>query len=750
MIPEPRYQLFSVLSIFSILSFSCQDISYQEKVISLENYQVEEGFELSVIASEPFLDAPVTLDFDAKGRVWVAELRGYMMNLEGIGEDTPNGRITILEDLDKDGIADHAKVFLDSLILPRAIAHVYDGLLYAEPPNLWFVEIQDDKPGKKTLVDSIYSDAGNVEHQPNGLMMNIDNWIYNANSNFRYRKKGESWIKEPTSYRGQWGITKDNIGRIYYNTNSNQMKGDFALPNTIIQNQYYSPTASTNQTLTPNQRVYPLHATSVNRGYIPGVLDESDMLVNVTSVCGPLVYRGDQFPEEYNLNSFVCVPEANLIKRNILEFDGITVSARQAWDDKEFIASTDEGFRPVNLFTGPQGDMYIVDMHRGVIQHKAFITQYLTKQLADKKLDTIIGMGRILKVKNSKKPLDKIPDFNSLNNIKIIGLLESSNSWVRDKAQQMIIEKADMNGVVDLIKSVHQNNQYYTQIHALYALEGLGALSFDILQNMTLSSTLAPETISHILILMRDFATYENSSDMLSMATQLLKSNESAIHYYLAASLGSWLQFDKDKFLPVLAEISSRYPETTTHQEAVTSSLAGLEELYLDSFNPENLIANMLKTVVQNKKENQPNPIFVNVSVNEDSRTTGLKLFRSICSACHSHSGEGIPDIGPPLKDSEYVKGSVLRLASVILHGMSGPLHVNNKLHEFNTVMPGIALNNSISDQDIVDIISYLQNAFVQDGKGITPADIKKLRSFTPKNGSMFTEEELLGIEFDK
>jgi hypothetical protein len=146
-----------------------------------------------------------------------------------------------LEDLDKDGVVDNSKVFLDKLVLPRAMALVYGGLLYVDGPKLWFVEIKNDKPGKKMLVDPIYAEGGNVEHASNGLMMNIDNWIYNADYNFRYRLQNGKWLKEPTSRRGQWGITKDNFGRLYYNNNSTQLQSDFVLPNRIIKNKYFRP-----------------------------------------------------------------------------------------------------------------------------------------------------------------------------------------------------------------------------------------------------------------------------------------------------------------------------------------------------------------------------------------------------------------------------------------------------------------------------------------------------------------------------
>src|SRR5690606_26596043 len=220
--------------------------------------------------------------------------------------------------------------------------------------------------------------------------MNLDNWIYNANSNFRYRLNDGKWLKEPTSFRGQWGISHDNFGRLYFNNNSRQLLGDYMLPNRLVRNRYYVPKKGVNQRLTNDERVYPVQAVPVNRGYEEGILDKDSVQVEVTAACGPLVYRGGAFPAGYDQNVFVCVPEANLIKRNILTFYGDSTSAKQAWEGKEFLTSLDEGFRPVSLSNGPDGSMYIIDMHRGVIQHYAFLSPYLKKKSKELHLDTII------------------------------------------------------------------------------------------------------------------------------------------------------------------------------------------------------------------------------------------------------------------------------------------------------------------------------------------------------------------------
>lgn len=742
-----RVAYISIL-ILSAFIVGFKIISFEEPKISLENYKIEEGFELSVIASEPFFKAPVSMDFDNQGRMWVVEMIGYMPNLEGIGEDEANGRISILEDLDKDGVIDRSKTFLDKLVLPRGLAHVYGGLLYVDGPKLWFVEIKNDKPGKKTLVDPIYAEGGNVEHSSNGLMMNIDNWIYNSNYNFRYQLKNGKWLKEPTSYRGQWGITKDNFGRLYYNNNSTQLQGDYVLPNRAIRNKYFKPMIAEGQKLT-NNKVFPIHQTSVNRGYQKGILDEKGYLVNVTAACGPLVYRGGSFPEKFNQNAFVCVPEANLIKRNVLNFENTQTVANQAIAEKEFIASTDEGFRPVNLFNGPDGAIYIVDMHRGIIQHKAYISQYLTEQLADKKLDTLQNAGRILKVVHKSSKLHAIPDLSKATTKELLAFLSHPNGWLRDRSQHLLMIKNDKTIIKDLIALTKSSNEFSRAIHALYVLDGLNALTLAMLSDI-INQSKQPETIAHALGLLERFATPQNLAKMKAIGTQLLAQNNEKIDLYLAFSVNSWLKISEETFLPILSQIEKRYTEKKVFQEAITSSLEGKEELYLKTQSPNAILKTNLTLALNNHQKKELNPIFVKEKNVVDNRTKGLQLFRTVCSACHGADGKGIQDLAPPLKGSEYIDGSMKRLASIILHGLSGPITVNGKLYQLNNEMPGLATNKDISDQDIADIIRFTQNAFAKEGKNITVEEVKKLRDRKPAGGGLFNEKQLLETDFEK
>ena len=733
-----------VLSVlyFSLVMFtSCtpEKIKHPQQNISFENYKVEPGFELQLVAKEPLIVAPVAIDFDNQGRIWVVEMRGYMPDLAGNGEDKPTGRISILEDFDENGIAQTSKVFLDSLVLPRALAHVYGGLLYAEPPNLWFVEIDNDKPGKRTLVDSMYAVGGYVELQPNGLMMNIDNWIYSANSTSRYRMKDGKWLREPTTFRGQWGIAKDNYGRLYYNYNEAQLAGDHVLPNAIINNPFFVPKESENKLLTENQRVYPLHPTTVNRGYEAGILTGDSLLNKFTAACGPLVYRGDQFPHEYDQNVFVCEPQANLIKRNILSFDGVRTIAKQASDSNEFVAAKDESFRPVTLTNAPDGSMYVVDMHRGILEHRAVSTPYYRNGIAEKKLDTLLNGGRILRIKNKNQALAKFPDFMKAKDAELVNMLGSNNGWVRDRAQQLLVERKATDVIPQLVSLAKDGRKPVTAVHALYTLEGLNGLTFELLLDVVAAAD--PMEGAHALLLLERYASKENASKMVELLNKLAERRNPVIDLYAAISIGAWNKISPDVFMPLLKQFSEKYPKEIIIQEAVVNSVAGHEEEFRKL--PNKQLDSMLAVTLKNKKENKVNAVLVQRQMPLDERANGRVLFLKTCAGCHGADGEGIEHVGPPLRESEYVHGSLDRLAMIILNGLEGPIHINNKEYRFNGAMPNFG--NNFSDSEIADIISYLRNSYVTTrGNSI---DAKRISVWRKKTTGTLTEEKLKAIK---
>jgi len=707
--------------------------------------KVEDGFEVKLIAAEPMVTTPVAMSFDHKGRMWVVEMNGYMPDTLGTGEDKPTGKIIILEDKNKDGIADERKLVIDSLVLPRAICLIEDGILVAEPPNLWYYELKNDKPVKRTLVDDKYAGEGNVEHQPNGLLRALDNWIYNAKSSKRYRKQGDKWLIENTHFRGQWGLSQDKYGRLYYNDNSSNVISDYFSPGFGAANKNQRGVDGFSERTVPNNRVYPIRPTpGVNRGYSAGILDDSLKLVNFTAACSPLIYRGDLFGSAFDFNAFVAEPSANLIKRNILTENGYVVKGEQAYKGKEFLASVDERFRPVSLYNGPDGALYIVDMYRGIIQHKTYVTPYLSGQIKARNLTLPLACGRIYKVvpKGKKTVFTDIPNDYE----KLVGLLGSSNGFVRDMAQQTLID-GKYKQAIPLLKSVlKQTSNPLQVIHALWTLEGLSALETNevlaLLKNTEWPIRMQTFAVLPSVINQSSYKYYINALN------EIVANNDELAAPYVAFLARYIKPFNESAADELLVNLVKKYPNSNFVSDAVISNLAYREESFKETiakFEPDtNLKINKhLQSVITAYNNAQKNR---DPKVLAKQYPKGSALFLSTCQTCHSADGNGIASLAPPLNKSQWVNGDKNTLLSIVLFGLTGPVNVNGHVYQAPEIagdMPGIGHSEEISDEDIAQLLSFIRSSWQNNAGKVDVKDVVSVRQKFKSRQKAFTVEEL-------
>ncbi|HSU49905.1 MAG TPA: c-type cytochrome [Segetibacter sp.] len=712
----------------------------------IKKMHVEDGFTVKLVAAEPLTTAPVALNFDEKGRIWVVEMEDYMPDTVGTGEDQPLGKVVVLSDKNGDGQMDDRKVVLDSLVLPRAICLIGNGILVAESPNLWYYDLKNDRAVNKTLVDAKYAEGGNVEHQPNGLFRALDNWIYSAKSAKRYRKKGDKWIIEKTHFRGQWGITQDDQGRLFYNTNSENLLGDYFSPGLGATNENQRSVSGYIRKIVADNRVFPAHPTpGVNRGYMQGVLDDSLRLVNFTAACGPVIYNGDLFDKQYYGNAFVAEPSANLIKRNILTENGYKIDGREAYTKKEFLASEDERFRPVSLYVGPDGAMYVIDMYRGIIQHKTYLTPYLKNEIKKRELTQPLSCGRIYKIVPENKNAEAVKFTKDPN--QLVSLLKHPNGWVRNKAQQLLLDGKYTTAAASLRKNLAATNNPLGIIHSLWTMEGLGLLqSADVLPLLKQSDNNLRTQALSVLPSILNKANYQV---YLPVLQKMANQDDSLPAPYIAFIANSIKPLNAVASKQLLLSLTKKYAANPYVADAIISTLHNQETAFFKEalrVSPDSNVAifTQLKRVMNDVARSKGNS---NAGDIAKMYPKGAKLFGTICQTCHGKDGNGVPSLAPPLNNSEWVVGDKSKLVSIILYGLTGPIKVAGKVYkapEINGDMPSIGASKEFTDEDIAQVANFIRSSWLNKAtEKVNAMDVTNARKKYKGREKTFTMDEL-------
>ena len=565
-----------------------QEVSKESPPLSpadaLKTFFLPPGYSIELVASEPLVQDPVAIDWDLEGRLWVVEMAGYMRNVAGANERDPVGRVVVLQDENGDGRMDKRTVFADGLVLARAVKVLDRGVLVGEPPNAWLMRDTngDLRMDAKELVTNQY---GRLEADPqnnaNEFYWSLDNWMHVAASDIELRLKNGAFEVRRTLRRGQWGVAADDAGRIYRNTNESALHVDlvptsyFARnPNLLRTRGSYDRLADDNPDLNLVWPVRPTPAT--NRAYQFGILRADGSLARFTAVCAPAVYRGDRLPADLYGNVFVVEPAANLVSRIVLSDDGSTLRARKAWERGEFVASTDERFRPVYLSSAPDGTLYIVDMYRGILEDRLSMTEYLRDQIVARKLEQPIGLGRIYRVVHETTRRDTSHQLSGASPAQLVAALSHPNGWWRDTAQRLLVERRPKPAIPELVKLAESAADWRVRLHALWTLDGIDAIE--------------PATVIRAL----DDASRDVRASALRLAERWLGKPNPALHAavlkrlqdadwsvrrQLAASLGALPASERDAAVVTLLDAHADDPVTL---DAALSGLRGSEAAVLE------------------------------------------------------------------------------------------------------------------------------------------------------------------------
>jgi mono/diheme cytochrome c family protein len=629
----------------------------------------------------------------------------------------------LLEDTDNDGMMDKSSVFVDSLMAPRMLLCVGHELFVNETNSYSIDAYKDtDNDGQADERRTVYENPkrayGNIEHQRSGLDWNLDNWIYVTTDPVRFRySNGQLLVDSLVSgSNGQWGLTHDDYGRLFF---SRAASGVAASGFQI--NPVYGQLELEDAFDEKFHEVWPRVITpDVNGG--PRTLRPDSTMFGFTSVTGQSVYRGDRLPETARGNYFVADPVGRFVRRAFIKDNDGIITFKNAYEQDEFLTSTDMNFRPVNTYTGPDGCLYIVDMYRGIIQESTWAQpgSFLYHQIINKALDQNIKRGRIYRLVFDGIDRSETPRLLDASSEELVQYLSHPNGWVRDNAQKVLVVRGDRSVIPALNKILTSpSSDPLGQLHALWALDGLGAADKKIVLN-ALSDDDAQIVKAGVRLSEK---LLKESDDEVLNAVALLKIHPSR---------------------DVRAQIVLSLSQIEDPQAKAT-----VETIFKRSTD-DKLLAGIRESLMKSEEDRKLG--FKLTALKPEARRSvieGARIFKSICASCHGPEGQGLPNnIAPPLISKFKLIERKDEVIKIMLHGLKGP--VDGKSYTEQMVPMG-----ENSDEWIASVLSYVRydlcmRSFPRMNEGylnwviITPDDVNRVREENRNRRVPWTWQEML------
>jgi len=531
-----------------------------EPADALKSFKIHSGFHMDLVAAEPLINDPIAIAFDEFGRMYVVDMTGYSeRRADNIGA------IRLLTDTDDDGHYDTSSVYVEGLAWPTAVACYDGGIFVAVPPDILYLK-DTDADGQADTREIVFTGFGltNVQGLLNSFNWGLDNLIHGATSSSGATVISAQYPNDaPLVLRGrdfaidaktrrmtaesggaQHGLSFDDWGHKFICHNSDQLIQIMFEDRYLARNPYYSAPGPRKSIASDGPqaevfRISPEEPWRVVRtrlrvkGIVEGPIEGGGRASGYfTSATGVTVYRGDAYPTEYRGNVFVADVGSNLVHRKVLTRDGVGFRGDRADQGVEFLASTDNWFRPVQFANGPDGCLYVVDMYREVIEHPESLPPVIKKHLD---LNSGNDRGRIYRIVPDGFQQPKIPRLGDETTIELVPLLGHANAWHAETAQRLIYQRADK-AAVPALEALARGGPATGRVRALYALRSLDALT-EIPVRVALHDE-EPQVRRHGVRLAENFT--DPSVALTAELVALAADPETEIRYQVAFTMGTW------------------------------------------------------------------------------------------------------------------------------------------------------------------------------------------------------------------
>jgi len=479
---------------------------------TVKKFDLHPEFTANLVASEPLITKPIAVQWDERGRLWVAESpeypNGRRPNVAAPWKETgvlspgqyerpARDRISILSDTDGDGVMDSKSIFYEGLELVTGFCFYKDGVLALHQPDVVFLR-DTDNDGKADKVERVLTgfSPGDSHFVANHLINAPDGWIYVSMGGgeeiwtpdrkkslgrvssgiFRFKPDGSALEQVSSKGGNGFGADLTSDGELFFGqaTSGSPMQ-HVVIPEWTLAKGKVGPQLFGANSVIAGRKVV--------RKQLPDRLPlmQIDVVGGYSAACASLFYEGGAWPAAWNNSGFVTEPILNVIHHEILKPEGASLKGDMVRPDAEFLLSNDYWFRPIDIATGADGALYISDFYSPVIAHSDTRGPQHSRAGASVRPDREHYFGRIYRVQNKEAQKNAIPDLSKAGAPECVAALKHSNRTVRANAYRLLTEKLDPAAVEAALLPLARDEAFTpARILALWGLQRLGKLTTDL------------------------------------------------------------------------------------------------------------------------------------------------------------------------------------------------------------------------------------------------------------------------------
>ena len=666
---------------------------------------VPAGYKVELFASEetfPDLAKPVRLAFDTRGRLWVATMPSYPAWRPG--DAKPDDKLLILEDTDGDGKADKQTIFARGLHLPLSFEFAPEGVYLSQSSHL---ELLRDTDGdgvadRKEVILSGFDDH-DTHHAIHAFQADPSGAFYMGEGTFLHSHVETAYGVERSTNGGWFRYSPQR--RQLERTARLSIPNPWGMAFDAYGQDFFADTSDPNvRWLSPGSMKVPFGEFAP----LPKNLVPKAQMVRPTA--GLEFVSSRHFPEDVQGDILINNTIGFLgTKQHAVEEDGTgyKLTFRQ-----NLIQSTDGNFRPVSMQFALDGSLYVADWHNALIGHMQHSARDPLRDHTH---------GRIYRITYPSRPLVKAPVIAGASIDALFACLALPEDRPRflarlelrgRPADQVLAGLKRWLGGMDAADPKREHRQ----LEGLWVSWGLDRVDVALLRELLAAKDHRVRAAAVRVLRYNTGAVADHRALFLRAA-----GDAHGRVRMEAVNAASWLS--KEIALEVLAE-ARRQPVD-------------------DWLKPVYAAVEAYQNGGSVQAEEAPKAVTTLKGEEKKLFDLGAEVYRreAHCITCHQADGQGLPAAQfPSVAKSPWVNGDPRRLIRIVLHGLMGPIEVNGTKYPGQVPMTAF---KGLSDQEVAGVVTYVRNAFGNQGSAVTPAQVAAERQATKDVQSFLVPAEL-------